>query len=70
MSNFRQIGQQWKIFQLNVEGISRAKSDVLENFFREHAVDMAVIQETHSDSLNLQQKTIFILVLSEGVNCM
>lgn len=39
------------LLQLNVEGISRAKSEVLTRLLEEEDVDIVVLQETHSDSL-------------------
>lgn len=41
------IGPSVRICQLNIEGISRAKSEYLSKLLREHSIDVAVIQETH-----------------------
>lgn len=43
----RNIGPSLRICQLNVEGLSRAKCEVLSKILREHKIDIATIQETH-----------------------
>lgn len=50
MNSYHKIGKQWHIFQLNVEVISRSKCDDLAKLFQELEVDIAVIQETHTQS--------------------
>lgn len=44
---YRQIGNDVRILQLNVEGLSKAKSDQLSRILIENNIDVAVIQETH-----------------------
>lgn len=46
----KSIGPQLTICQLNIEGISRAKSDYLAKILEEHEVDVVVLQETHTGS--------------------
>uniref|UniRef100_A0A336MJJ3 CSON000885 protein n=1 Tax=Culicoides sonorensis TaxID=179676 RepID=A0A336MJJ3_CULSO len=48
----RHIGPAIRIVQLNIEGISRAKSDYLSKLLIELEAEVAVIQETHVESLN------------------
>lgn len=44
---YRQIGNAVRILQLNVEGLSKSKSDQLSRILVENNIDVAVIQETH-----------------------
>ena len=44
------LGKQLHILQINIEGISRAKGEVLSRPLSEHDVDVAVLQETHAES--------------------
>ncbi|UYV70771.1 hypothetical protein LAZ67_8000553 [Cordylochernes scorpioides] len=37
-----------KILQLNVEGFTRAKSEIIEKMMREHKADVIALQETHT----------------------
>ena len=41
------IGKQTNILQLNIEGISRSKAEVLGRLLHDNDVDVAVVQETH-----------------------
>lgn len=47
----RNIGKPIRICQINVEGISRPKSEFLSKFLEEQNVNVAVIQETHTSTL-------------------
>lgn len=44
----RRLGQTLKLCQLNIEGISRSKSDHLSRVLCENNVDLVLIQETHT----------------------
>lgn len=46
----RNIGSRLKILQLNVEGISRAKSDYLSHLLAELQIDVLMLQETHTET--------------------
>ncbi|KAI5739368.1 hypothetical protein M8J77_018417 [Diaphorina citri] len=46
----RNIGPILRICQINVEGISIPKSKYLEKFLRDNKIDVAAIQETHSEN--------------------
>lgn len=47
MNQTRKLGKQWRLMQLNIEGISGAKCDVLARLLDEQEVDVLVVQETH-----------------------
>lgn len=51
----REIGKQWRIMQINIEGISRSKGEVLSKLLKDHCVDVVMIQETHTDSMESLQ---------------
>lgn len=42
-----EIGDSLRILQLNIEGISASKCEVLENTLYEEKIDVAALQETH-----------------------
>ena len=46
----RNLGPIWRICQMNVEGISRAKSEYMSRLFKEEEVNVALIQETHTET--------------------
>lgn len=46
------IGAKLRIYQVKVEGISSAKSEFLSKQFVEENIDIGVVQETHSKSLD------------------
>lgn len=50
------IGPQVRICQLNIEGISKAKSDYLSRLLSDEKVDVVLIQETHTSSHETLQK--------------
>lgn len=50
MYRTRKIGKQWRLLQLNIEGISRAKCEVLTRLLTEQEVDVLLLQETHTVS--------------------
>lgn len=47
----RSLGPKVRICQINVEGISCAKSDYMAKAFEEENIDIALIQETHTANL-------------------
>lgn len=53
----RNLGPVLRVCQLNIEGISRAKSEALSKLLLSHEVDLAVIQEIHTtDEQQLQAR--------------
>lgn len=46
----KDLGPQLRILQLNIEGISRSKSEYLTRVLEEHKIDVVLIQETHAGS--------------------
>lgn len=48
-TKFKAIGRSLKICQLNVEGFSRAKAEILHKIFIEKDIDVMCLQETHID---------------------
>ena len=46
----RKIGKQLNLLQLNVEGISRAKGEVIVRLLQENEVDVTVLQEIHCET--------------------
>lgn len=51
VNNALNIGPKMRVYQVNVEGISCAKSDFLSKQFKAENIDIGVIQETHTTSL-------------------
>jgi len=47
-SRTRNVGPQLRILQLNIEGISREKSEYLSKVLHEYAIDIALLEETHA----------------------
>lgn len=50
-NHFRPLGPSVRVCVINVEGISRAKSDYLSQLANEMKVDLVMIQETHTGSM-------------------
>ena len=47
------VGRSLRIYQLNVEGMSRAKGEIIAKTTRKHKVDVLLLQETHiGDAIN------------------
>uniref|UniRef100_A0A1B6H1M2 Endonuclease/exonuclease/phosphatase domain-containing protein n=1 Tax=Cuerna arida TaxID=1464854 RepID=A0A1B6H1M2_9HEMI len=46
-TDFRNIGSVLNICHLNIEGMSRSKSECLSNILIQHQVDILALQETH-----------------------
>lgn len=46
----RDIGPSVRIFQLNIEGISKAKCDHLSKILLENEIDVVLLQETHTEN--------------------
>lgn len=44
----RKAGSSLRIWQLNVEGISQSKSELLSSVLHEYGIQVALIQETHT----------------------
>lgn len=50
-NRFRQLGPSVRVYVINVEGISRAKSDYLSQVSNELEIDLIMVQETHTGSM-------------------
>lgn len=50
------MGPQVRILQLNIEGISKAKSDYLSRLLTDEKIDVVLVQETHTSSDEVLQK--------------
>ena len=51
------LGPLFKVCQLNIEGISRSKSNYLSKFLLDHNIDVVLLQETHtSDESQLRKR--------------
>ena len=42
------LGLRFTAFQINIEGISKDKSEFLSKLFHENSVDILLLQETHA----------------------
>lgn len=53
----RDVGPSVRIMQINIEGISKAKSDYLHKLLNIDKIDVVNIQETHTkDDLDLERR--------------
>lgn len=46
------LGYSLRILQLNVEGQTKAKCEILAQLLKENDIDVALLQETHSGDTN------------------
>lgn len=46
---YRDLGSILRVCQINVEGISKSKSQFLEKLLDDHKIDVLVVQETHAE---------------------